>query len=367
MSAIPGSMIPLVSQPGDLIVDPFCGSGASIVEAIRLGRRAIGIDTNPVALLIATTKLIFPSQQSLLELQQVITEHTQKSMVMKMANEGRPGYHPNMIELQQWYHLSTYNQLLELQGIIESLPDEKIKIVARCIFSSILKNVCSQGKHWGWICDNVKPKPEEIQPKDAIAAYLGALHEFSVGVKLFSDDMSRRKVEPSVVSPRLDWDLRRGDACKNLSLLEKSSVDAIVTSPPYYGVTDYVKAQRLTFLWYPPGLPGSKDFEEGFEQFRNEEIGSRSHRHRKNSFHEYIAYMKNFLAEANRVLKPGGKLCLVIGESGTREATTPLIMSAALDTNLKLIFSSMRDIRATRRRIQASVPNESILIYDKYN
>jgi DNA modification methylase len=42
------------SRPGDLVLDPFCGSGTTIVVAQRLGRRWVGIDMNPAA--IQTTR-----------------------------------------------------------------------------------------------------------------------------------------------------------------------------------------------------------------------------------------------------------------------------------------------------------------------
>lgn len=40
------------SSPGDIVLDSFCGSGVTVVESVRLGRRAIGIDINPVAIFI---------------------------------------------------------------------------------------------------------------------------------------------------------------------------------------------------------------------------------------------------------------------------------------------------------------------------
>lgn len=62
-SAIPGTLIPLLSSPGDLIVDPFSGSSTTGIEAVRLGRDYVGFDTNPIAVLMARAKHYFPSDK----------------------------------------------------------------------------------------------------------------------------------------------------------------------------------------------------------------------------------------------------------------------------------------------------------------
>lgn len=46
------------SRPGDVVLDPFCGSGVTVVESLRVGRKAIGFDLNPIATHIAESTLI---------------------------------------------------------------------------------------------------------------------------------------------------------------------------------------------------------------------------------------------------------------------------------------------------------------------
>ena len=44
------------TKPGDLVLDPFCGGGTTVVEAMALGRRAVGMDINSLAIFLARTK-----------------------------------------------------------------------------------------------------------------------------------------------------------------------------------------------------------------------------------------------------------------------------------------------------------------------
>ncbi|MFQ6056141.1 MAG: DNA methyltransferase, partial [Methanosarcinales archaeon] len=53
---IPHQLIPKFSKTGDLILDPFSGSGTVLAESILYGRYAIGVDINPLACLISKVK-----------------------------------------------------------------------------------------------------------------------------------------------------------------------------------------------------------------------------------------------------------------------------------------------------------------------
>lgn len=49
------------SKEGEMVLDPFCGSGVSIAESVFCNRQAIGIDINPAAILITTQLLTVPA------------------------------------------------------------------------------------------------------------------------------------------------------------------------------------------------------------------------------------------------------------------------------------------------------------------
>jgi DNA modification methylase len=52
--ALPRQLIQRFTDPGDLVWDPMCGSGTTLVEALKLGRRAAGMDLSPKAIDLST-------------------------------------------------------------------------------------------------------------------------------------------------------------------------------------------------------------------------------------------------------------------------------------------------------------------------
>jgi hypothetical protein len=360
VSAIPGSVIPLLSSKDSLIVDPFCGMGTTGVEAIRLGRKFVGFDINPVATLISRAKLLLPDAEKLLA---------------HFSIYGRAGLfagsilpkrisHPNAEILKTWYHVQTFSELLGILQVIRSIENSDEALVCQAVFSSILKSVSSQSRHYGWICDNVKPKLDEIVYKDAHESFLDSLERYIKGVELVRVDMRHRGFQYDTETLRSRWRIQCSDAIEGLSALADASVDMIMTSPPYFGVVDYVKSQRLSFLWFHNEvLPVDGYSTIDFERLRHKEVGSRSYRGRETSHSDYIDYLRRFMLAAKRVLKDEGVMCLVLGESTARSSTNDDLQTFSLEAGFKLDFAKSRSISTSKRRIAGSVGTEVLRVY----
>jgi tRNA G10 N-methylase Trm11 len=80
-SSHPGKMLPhlaaqaigMFTAPGDLVLDPMCGSGTTLVEAAHLGRDAIGVDIEPRFTALAHANAALASSQGAAGTAKVIT------------------------------------------------------------------------------------------------------------------------------------------------------------------------------------------------------------------------------------------------------------------------------------------------------
>lgn len=359
VSAIPGSIIPLLTEENETILDTFCGTSVTGYEAIRLGRKYIGIDNNPIAILISKSKLIFPDKGLLFE---VFQDYFNDSFKPKNLTKK----HPNEELLMRWYHPDTYYELNNLLNIISKIENPIIKIPALSIFSSILKKTCSQTKHWGWVCDNVIPKPEEILYKNAKDIFHKSLLAYCKSVEESLKNVENRGIDISRIELRNMSELFCSDTNKTLSTLESNSIDLIITSPPYYGVADYVKAQRLSFLWFEKSITEVEGYSfEDFENLRKREMGARSKRYSQSSHTEFMNYMREYILLCQDKLKQGRFLVLIVGDSKSRDQTIDFVDEFAINNGFTKEFEFFRLIRESRRRLMAKVKNEQIKVYKK--
>jgi excisionase family DNA binding protein len=119
------------SEEGDTMADIFCGSGTALVEAKLLGRHSIGIELNPLAVLIAKVKTTPLDPQRLIEAyQRVLEAHTAKPFV--------PVSFPQSSNIDFWFSPQAIGELNALKQAILSLPDFAMNDFSLVMFGALM-------------------------------------------------------------------------------------------------------------------------------------------------------------------------------------------------------------------------------------
>ena len=343
---IPSFLIQILSNPGDLVLDAFAGSGTTAVEALILGRRAIAADRVTACVALTRAKLAtlwFPSRHRMTS--ELLAKMPPWDDLCKTDAFGSNGEGSDP-RLCKWYDPETLEQLRYLWSLIEQLP-EAMRPILLMLFSHVLfacastsRSTTKTGKvrkhHWGWVADNVTPTTPFQH---------NAVKEFRDRLLLFS-----RFREADTGGPQacvIQQDARQ-------MALPSSSVDLVVTSPPYIGVIDYTRANRLLYLWMG----------WAFDEDRRQEIGARYKRGRVRFIEEYECDINACWQEIHRVLKPGGYCAIIIGESRRFMGTAGRMLDN-LRQMMPMVWGPV--LRAPRRRRvsdrAANEPVENLCVF----
>jgi DNA methylase len=335
---IPAALIQVLSEPGELVLDPFGGSGTTAVEAIRLGRRAIISDRMSPCTLITAAKLAMLNgaldRRTRGELLARLTfEHQCRSERFGSNGEGAD---PVLVD---WYAPDTLAQLRYLWSLVEAYKPQARKVLT-AVFSDVLFNCASTGgsvtrtgktrrHHWGWVADNVLPR---------------SLVEHNA-IELFRDRIAGLDEFP--VNPLASSTLIIEQDARQIAL-QDSSVDLVVTSPPYIGMIDYISANRLLYYW----MGWSMDHE------RQREIGARFRRHRHNVVGEYLIDMCAVRQEIQRVLRSKSFCAIVLGESKRFPGTVDRVL-ADFGQCIPLVWGPVAR-HPTRRRVSDRAARDAV-------
>jgi hypothetical protein len=329
---IPAYLIQLLSSVGDLVFDPFCGSGTTGVEAAILGRRVWQTDANRVSVLVSQGKIATLGEPNArTDLSRLVQEFFW--VLPNYRTAGSDKVEGSNAELGRWFEPDTLGQLRNIWNLVSSTKHLGTRTLLSMLFSDTLfacastaQSITSGGKarrhHWGWIADNVRPK--RLQWHNAERMFHERL------VRAYTVHLTQPSISTAdVVTERRD--------IRGLSGPE-SAVDLVVTSPPYLGMIDYALANRLTYLW----------FDWPIDEDRQIEIGARFRRNRINAEVEYLESIDVAAKQISRMLKPGGFLAIVIGSSrkfpGMSEKVTD-----HFSQHLKAIISPIKRSSSRRR------------------
>ena len=332
------------------MADPFAGSGTTGIEALMLGRRAWLGDANSIAISIARAKASLLTSVTVRQ-----NFESESRNILEASFHSSVGADAMQFdlspELAEWFHPDTFSQLLGIWSRIEVVEDDNLRELFQVAFSNVLFSCASSGRpvtsgghkrrhHWGWIADNVKPK---------IFLWHDANRLFRITVEAISEII---RAYPQCDASSIDIELADARSIP----LAASSVDLIVTSPPYLAMIDYSTAQRLTYMWR--GLR--------MDEERRQEVGARWRRTRLSEESDYESAMFSSLVEIKRVLKPSALCAIVIGASRKFPDMAEKVI-ASFAENLETVWGPIPRT-PTRRRVsvrQGEPPTEYICVFRK--
>ena len=171
-SQIPAIAVARLTSPGDTVLDPFMGSGTTLVEAQRLGRRSTGIDVNPVSCLIAESKTLSIESSR-------VRRFVERSGLFfaKHWNDLRADDAPGSVQGSKWYMPETLDALRKIWTVVQKEQSD-LKVIGESAFSSILLPACRETRHWGYVCDNTTPKT--MRKADPKALFISSLEQFAL-------------------------------------------------------------------------------------------------------------------------------------------------------------------------------------------
>ena len=385
----------------DVILDPFCGCGTTLVEAIGNGYNAYGIDINPLAQLITNAKTTMLYSNSFFELEEDLDKLTNeiKEIVKnyELNAEDKLNLHPNW---EFWFPKKVMTQLLAIkQGIkfhkILNHKSTKIDIVNLRNFylanlSSIIKK-CSYFNEGEIKVRKDKNKHEDNIPNPVTTFYKAVKKNLSGIIELSKDLIKKGK----------HWSKVIGKNAQTIELAE-CSVNLIITSPPYLNAIDYAMAHKYSLFILNLVSP------DNFKNHCREYIGVTERAVRKIEYSdiqltnydfvdnfitkfkdsksvvdkirayiisEYFLDMKKALQEGFRVLKPNSYFIIVVGDNVIRKElvqTSKFIQNIATskDVGFELVsyfYHQLRNIRlkVNRNNTGGLIKRERVIILKK--
>jgi len=233
---------------GQCVLDPFCGTGTTLVECKKLGIASVGIERNPMAHFASQTKLDWSMNPDRLvaHAEEVAAIASVRLRADGLSDEAQPSPASNGATLAgPLRELPPEGRAILLKDSISALPLHKVLVLLEALSSNecrefsgperlalaqVIVKQASNLQFGPEVGVGVGPLGAEMP---VIAPWVRAVHSIARDLRQLGD----QALTPSQV--------HMTDARHLLEVIAPGSVDAVITSPPYPNEKDYTRTTRL--------------------------------------------------------------------------------------------------------------------------
>jgi DNA modification methylase len=365
--------------PGDLVLDPFVGSGTTLVECFLNGVSGIGVDLNPLAVLMSNAKVealrFDPAEvdTQTKQLKDRLKRTFKHSNIWDLGTEEitysdgkNPDYGrllsdielPNTEYLSRWFPQEALVKFGLILSAIDTLESSALRDLCRVTLSNIVRFYSLQEPTQL----RIRRRNDIPSAEDLLLKFFQGLRDNTAAIHLYHA-IRPKCPKGSPKGRAYHGDIRNLRAIPSPYLHEDEQLDAAITSPPYATALPYIDTDRLS-LFLLGLLDASKRWDLEAEMIGNREIRDRERRALEEEFvttyetnplpqsvkdllreilernergnvgfrrrntasllFKYFSDMRQGFAEVYRVLKPGALFFVVVGNSTTVAGGKPI-------------------------------------------
>lgn len=251
----PAMMIPQIARrllkeygtEGDWLLDPYCGTGTSLVEASLFGMHSVGCDINPLVRLIAAAKstpvCLSALDGTLSELNEYLFQIQYRESNLSTAPI------PNIPNLTYWFSEEVINTLAHLRTAISHVKDKALQNFILIAFSETVREVSYTRNGEFKLYRMPENKLKDFKP-DVLGIFTKKLRRNRQGLASYLEN--RKNVKASVSTANtVQGELPTPHP--------PEGYDTVITSPPYgdsQTTVAYGQFSRLAAEWI--GLPNAR-------------------------------------------------------------------------------------------------------------
>lgn len=287
-------------RAGQTVLDPFCGSGTTLVQANELGINSIGYDVsafNVMLCRVKTAQYDLPRVRKevldiLEKVQSSIRSEGDKGSLRRDSPVGREYLTQDNQYLKEWFAPQALHELLAYRDLIADYSyQELLKVIlSRSARSSRLTT------HFDLDFPK-KPQTESYYCYKHSRTCAPTTNAFQF-LKRYSLDSIKRIEEFAAKRTGAAVDIHHGDSRESTFPL----VDGVITSPPYVGLIDY--HEQHAYAYHLLGLNDQ----------RGKEIGAAANGSSQKARRVYQEDIAGVFRRLSEKLKPGGRMIVVAGD-----------------------------------------------------
>ena len=300
------------------VLDPFCGSGVTLVQAGLRGNKSIGFDINPLALLVAETKTQNIDYKKIQEEFKVFQELLEK--------ENNPDI-PEITNISYWYKEETINDLGRIRNVLKNN-----KFVHKNFFLTIFAYLCrhqsltrnSEFKRYRMSEDRIDKFENKVLP-------------------LFSNHFENSLNEFSNYQIKKTGDLYLNNS--EIKFPKNIKYDLVITSPPYgdsgttvaYGqyssfahnwINDFTEYQSIDYKVDKEALGKTTEIIVDIDKnFLLKEILEKIKKEDKKRYKDVLNFFNGYyksLLNIHKNLSSVGFMCMVVGNRTVKGYQIPM-------------------------------------------